>query len=538
MKKNIKSAFTLVEMVVVAPIVILSIVAFVYTIVTLTGSVIGTNAKNLIANKVQSALFTIQQDLSTPGAVVLSVNNVSLMAGQGYNDDTTNFSNVSASTGNALIIQLNATDKNPLSGSSKLVYLANSPNACNATNVGVNTIMTYNVVYFVKNNQLWRRVLMPSTYSSSGCSTPWQQPSCSPGVSASFCKVLDTLIATGVSNFNIDYFTTSDSIIPNTVAVDQAQSDAARQAAINSAVAIKPNVDISQTIAGRTVAVSRNIRATYTKPVDSLYSFSTMTIGSSRATVTANTSSNTTGTTKAELATYLTNSSQTSINSILTTGTYLDVPGAAGYVYWVVPADGTYRISAKGGGGGPSYTVGAPGSLVQGDFVLQKNDVIWMTVGLAGSQGNLGSTDQAGGSGGGFTVVGKGINSSGKTFVGANINALLVAAGGQGSKEPRFAAAAPANSSSANGTVGTAYTSNWRSQSINGNGAGYGGMTTYGGFGGGNGTDDGYGPAGGYDALYTNTPNSYVDASALNIVRSDAGGAAQWTNGSITITRL
>jgi hypothetical protein len=118
------------------------------------------------------------------------------------------------------------------------------------------------------------------------------------------------------------------------------------------------------------------------------------------------------------------------------------------------------------------------------------------------------------------------------------MTALLVAAGGLGQREGRFGTPATA-SSSADGTGGTGFNTNWKNQNINGTGAGYGGQTTYGGFGGGTGTDDSTGSAGGYDSLFSSAPNSYINPIASNIVRENTGTlVTTWTHGAVRLTKL
>lgn len=271
-------------------------------------------------------------------------------------------------------------------------------------------------------------------------------------------------------------------------------------------------------------------------PQPNLYSFSSMTLGSTRSYVGANNSNMVSGASKSEYAQYFTNTGQTSNRSLIDASTYLDVPGAAGYVWWTVPQTATYRILARGGGGGNAGAPGGAGASVQADFSLTQGDVLWMSVGHSGGGGNFGGGDQAGGAGGGFTVVARSSSTS-KSFNGSTMTPLLVAGGGTGAREPRFGYS-PGYSDASQGGGGGGFYSNWRSQSINGSGAGYGGMTSYGGFGGGTGTDDGYGPAGGYDGIYSGSPNSYIDGTGSNQQRNNSGGGGAATNGSITITRL
>jgi hypothetical protein len=269
-----------------------------------------------------------------------------------------------------------------------------------------------------------------------------------------------------------------------------------------------------------------------------LYVYSSpITVSSSRTTSGPNDTTPISGQTAAEIYGYFNSTSQTGAYDAMVAATYIKIPSAAGYIYFTIPETGTWRIKAQGGSGGPTNKSSVVGSAVQGDFTLNSGDVLWITIGGAGASGNSGVSDFAGGAGGGFTVVAKSSSGS-STFSSGDMTALLVAAGGLGQSEGRHGSYAPA-SSSANGSTGYAFNFYWKNQSINGAGLGWAGQTTYGGFGGGTGTDDGFGGAGSYDDLYTGAPNSFVNASAANIVRENTGTlVSSWNHGAVQLTKL
>ena len=276
----------------------------------------------------------------------------------------------------------------------------------------------------------------------------------------------------------------------------------------------------------------------FVEPPSYLYAYSSpITVSSSRTTSGPNDSTPIAGQTAAEIYGYFNSTSQTGAYNAMVAATYIKIPSAAGYIYFTIPDTGTWRIKAQGGSGGPTDKPSVVGSAVRGDFTLNSGDVLWITIGGAGASGNSGVSDFAGGAGGGFTVVAKSSSGS-STFSSGHMTALLVAAGGLGQYEGRFGTYAPA-SSSADGTGGTGFNTNWKNQSINGTGAGYNFQTTYGGFGGGNGTDDSVGPAGGYDSLNSSSPNSYINPIASNIVRENTGTlVTTWTHGAVQLTKL
>ena len=275
--------FTLVEMLVVAPIVILFIGAFIGLIVNLTGEVMSSRGSNMLTYDIQDALNRIEDDVKQ-STTFLAVNNIDVSTTkQGYsaspspNGGTANFTNIdkSSSGGSYQSIVLNSlvTDGNPVSSQTGLVYLANQPNTCGDYNTySKNTPMTMNVVYFVDNtNTLWRRVIMPSNYadSSARCGTkaPWQLPTCINGYNASvltFCKTSDEKLISGVTpaNFQFSYYTAASSTAADPTAANASSSDSARNTALQSTPTIAVSLSATQTIAGRTITRSATLRAT------------------------------------------------------------------------------------------------------------------------------------------------------------------------------------------------------------------------------------------------------------------------------------
>lgn len=265
--RSVQAGFTLIEMLVIAPIVILAIGAFLTVIISMTGEVLSSRSSNALAYNIQDAINRIDQDVKLSTGF-LAQNNITLTAGeaQGYNNDATNFTNVGGTSGTSLILSMLVTNGNPLSSSSGIVYLADKPNACGSSQIKDNTPMTMNVVYFVKDNTLWRRTIMPSNYASGSvrCSTPWQQPSCAPGYTASFCKTNDIKLVEGVSssNFFLQYLGNASSTVANAVASDTGATVAARNIALNSTPTVSVSILASISTAGRTIERSATLRST------------------------------------------------------------------------------------------------------------------------------------------------------------------------------------------------------------------------------------------------------------------------------------
>jgi competence protein ComGC len=262
MRHNKKlAAFTIVEILIVAPIVILVIGVFIGAIVSMTGDVLASRGANVMASNIQDTLSRIKQDVNLSGSF-LATNNITVTSPQGYNNDATAFHNADSTNGTMLILNAYATTNNPLSSIQNIIY-ANSPNLCSSAQVSLNQPLTMNIVYFVKNNTLWRRVIMPSNYTTIGCSLPWQQPSCAPGITGTNCKAQDIDLVDGMSSsgFSISYYSNPSSVVPDSVASDSGQSDANRQIALNSDNTVGVTITATQNAAGRVVSQTGTVRA-------------------------------------------------------------------------------------------------------------------------------------------------------------------------------------------------------------------------------------------------------------------------------------
>lgn len=256
-----KRGFTIVEMLVIVPAVIIIIGIFISIIVGMTGDVLENRASNVLSYDMQDALNRISQDVTQSGAF-LSKNNITVASPQGYDNDVAAFTNV-GTNGTMLILNEYATTDSSQNPLRELVYVSNKPNSCSSSLVSSNSKLLVNVVYFVKDNTLWRRVLAPSNYVSLACGTPYQQPSCAPTVTGGMCAVEDTKIIDNIDTggFTVEYYPNPSSDTKNTVVEDIGTSDADRQTAMAANNTVKVTLNVTRTIAGREVKQSGSTRA-------------------------------------------------------------------------------------------------------------------------------------------------------------------------------------------------------------------------------------------------------------------------------------
>ncbi len=254
-----QTGFTLVEIMVVAPIVTLVIGIIVASIVILTGSSMAQLASDNLSFNIQNALSTIKRDIKTTNRF-LAINSVTLSSPSGYNNDTTAFKNTGVN-GNMLILEGYATTGNPDETTASPIYLHNSPSllACSNSSLGLNSMLTTNIVYFVKNNTLWRRVLLQPNYLSVICKTPWQQPSCAKGYSGNMCTTEDSELINGISAFILEYYTNQDQKNPIAAATNSGLIDATRQVALDTATSVKISISATSTVSNRSVVKSGSL---------------------------------------------------------------------------------------------------------------------------------------------------------------------------------------------------------------------------------------------------------------------------------------
>lgn len=247
--------FTLVEMLIIAPIVIIVISGFVALMITLVGDVLITRDQNSMTFEAQDALDRIEQDTRLSTQFLTTTG--SLTAPQGSDN---NFTGTAAFTNpsNTLILSVLATDANPADATRRLVYYVNQPNPCGSLQT-YNRVFLIKIVYFIKSNALWRRSLVPdynfnvTPDSQTLCQTTstgvWQQNTCSPGYTASRCKTNDAEIMKNISALGIKYFSDPGS----TTDIGSGNG--------GTATTIEVTVTGQKTTAGRPVSTSAVLRA-------------------------------------------------------------------------------------------------------------------------------------------------------------------------------------------------------------------------------------------------------------------------------------
>ena len=263
-----KKGFTIVELLVVAPTVILAIGAFLVVIIAMVGEAVSTRSLNALTYQTQDALNRIDQDVkSSIGFLAQSSIAFDSENPQGYGDhgSTTPFTNV-GSNGPMIILQTLATTESPNTPSNGYIYIWEDPLDCSSSNIGMFPVMTVNIVYFIKDGSLWRRTVTPANYTTAGCAVPWQQPSCMPGYSSSFCKTDDERLIDGVSpeDFSVQYFKSAGSSTELTDATNPNNDASTRQGALDTAKSVNIEITSNQQAGGRDIQYTGTLKSTRT----------------------------------------------------------------------------------------------------------------------------------------------------------------------------------------------------------------------------------------------------------------------------------
>jgi Tfp pilus assembly protein PilE len=270
--RRFSRGFTLVEMMVIAPVVILAVGSFIAVIVSMTGDVLSSRGSNVLAYDIQDALNRIETDVKLSSGF-LARNSISFDANnnpQGYGapGSTTDFTSVGGTSGTSLILSSVATDGNPLATTSRMIYMANQPNACDTyAEYSKNRPMLINIIYFVDSSgTLWRRTVMPADYANTsgqcGGKAPWQQPSCQTNYVNSFCKTNDVKLVSGLgtTGLAISYYPSANSNVASGTATDPVE--ATRKAALKSMQTVSVTLSSTDSIAGRDISRSGTLRVT------------------------------------------------------------------------------------------------------------------------------------------------------------------------------------------------------------------------------------------------------------------------------------
>ncbi|HYG83449.1 MAG TPA: hypothetical protein VD907_01065 [Verrucomicrobiae bacterium] len=244
------SGFTLVELVIVVPIAMLTLMAVVAVLINLVADNASVRGELSAMHDTQQALNTIETDASL-AAKFITTKDAPFNDPYGPSGNGGSWSfNGSSSDINALLIRAYATTANPLDTTKTAVYI--NELGCSNDVILSNPALTTNILYFVQGGNLYRRVLTDT--SKTTCAPQYQKQSCPPNrtTNNTICKTDDSLLLSDVTKFKVDYFSDPLSGTP-------LNTSSGAASVLDPAVAVRVTIKVSKSIAGQAFIHERSL---------------------------------------------------------------------------------------------------------------------------------------------------------------------------------------------------------------------------------------------------------------------------------------
>ncbi len=196
----------------------------------------------------KSSLSTLESDVSTAERFLVANSTTDPAASVPW---THTGNNSAAPQNRVLILSTYATTIPALTDGANSRQLVYSGASCDQP-------IKNNLVYFVKNGNLYRRTIKNTTTPCAGL-TVGQKQSCGASQTGAYCQASDALMVTGVSTFNVEYYASSSATTPIS---NQYGSGAQTAIESTSTKTVKITLTTEQPISGHNSPMSTNIRST------------------------------------------------------------------------------------------------------------------------------------------------------------------------------------------------------------------------------------------------------------------------------------
>lgn len=197
--------FTLIEILIMSPIVMLTIVIIMSFLFNQYGQLVQQGSQLNLNVEAQNITFSMQDDLFFANAYSSAINTNLTDSNQpsgGWK---------AASTPQTLIVSVPAETANHRSASRQPVYI--NTVGCDPTVLTDNSPLYNNVIYFVSGTNLYKRYLTaPSTLST--CGTSYQKQTCPSNLVTASCPA-DRLLSDKLQSFTVTYYDTSNIVTTN-----------------------------------------------------------------------------------------------------------------------------------------------------------------------------------------------------------------------------------------------------------------------------------------------------------------------------------
>jgi type II secretory pathway component PulJ len=251
--KERNAGFTLIEMLIVIPFVMLVISAMVVGITVLVTESLQVRVRVESANEIQSSLNLLEPNIVR--AMAFPTNTGALTSGQGSNNATAQFVSAANVNSSVLILRVPATDKSPLDGTRVILNATGTGyNSCASGNSSSNPAYPITYVYFLSGGTLYERTIITNSLgydqkapcNGTSVGTIWQRPTCAVNITGTECTSTDAVLASNISVFKTLYLNKTGAAIAN-------------QADPSTATGVSVTLTSSITAAGRTLNNSMSL---------------------------------------------------------------------------------------------------------------------------------------------------------------------------------------------------------------------------------------------------------------------------------------
>lgn len=197
-KRNNQGGFTLVEVAVVAPVMILLAIAIVAILIALVGGTVRPNAESILIQQNQKSFENIESDIN---------NSSGLLSALPANFTDNAASDYSSPPSGTTVLRIKTYDQiqnpNDSSGTKIIPAFKDASSCSSSTILDSSNIVPIVVIYFVKNNTFYRRTLTDTTTPAT-CGTKLAK---STGCSTCTSEDIALLKADSIDAFNVTYYT-------------------------------------------------------------------------------------------------------------------------------------------------------------------------------------------------------------------------------------------------------------------------------------------------------------------------------------------
>lgn len=210
-----EAGFTLVEVLIMSPIMIVAIVIIMSYLFNQYGQLTQQGAQVNLNVEAQNIVFSMQDDIFFSQAFVQDkntnlVDNNAPTGGWSYN-----------TTPQTLLLSSPATTANPRAENRQIVYIDTL--GCDDTVKEDNSVLYNNIIYFTSGTNLYKRTISTPDGMST-CGTSFQKTSC-PAASASDTCPVDRLLTDKLNSVAYTYYDTNNNVVTNPELAEKVKVD-------------------------------------------------------------------------------------------------------------------------------------------------------------------------------------------------------------------------------------------------------------------------------------------------------------------------